>query len=295
MKKIISLLLLVSSCKTLKTNSIVMLPIFDKEGHRGCRGLMPENTIPAMLKALDLGVTTLEMDTHITKDSLVVLSHDAYFNHEITTKPDGTYFTQEEEKNYILYNMPYAEIKKFDVGLKPHPRFLQQQKIAAYKPLLGELIDSVKRYCQLHDRALPFLNIETKCLPETDNIYHPKPDVFVRLLMNVIIAEKIEPYVIIQSFDPRTIQLIHQQYPKIKTALLVEDYDKRSLNEQLKQLGFNPTIYSPDYSLVNENLLQQCHQQNIKVIPWTVNDKNEIKRLKNLGVDGIITDYPNLF
>ena len=300
-RKIFLASLFLLSCSTSKKmagnslSSSPNFPAFDKEGHRGCRGLMPENTIPAMLKALDIGVTTLEMDTHITKDNLVVLSHDPYFNHDITTKPDGTYINAGEEKNYVLYKMDYAEIQKFDVGLKPYPKFPHQQKLAVHKPLLSDLIDSVKTYCVAQKRSLPFYNIETKSLAVTDNIYHPLPEEFVRLLMNVIESKKIAERVIIQSFDIRTLQIIHQKYPSIKTALLIEGFDKRDLEIQLKELGFIPTIYSPEYSLVDNALLKQCHQQNIKVIPWTVDDKENIERLKKLGVDGIISDYPNLF
>ena len=270
-------------------------PAFDKEGHRGCRGLMPENTIPAMFKALDLGVTTLEMDTHITKDRKVIVSHDPYFNHDITTKPDGTYMEAKEEKNYVIYQMDYATTQQFDVGLKPHPRFPKQQKMAVHKPLLSDLIDSVEQYCRRKKRALPFYNIETKSLPGTDNIYHPAPEQFVQLLMETILSKNVSSRVIIQSFDPRTLQVLHQKYPEIKTALLIEGFDKRQLDLQLKQLGFVPTIYSPEYTLVNDALLQECHRRNMKVIPWTVDDKPAIERLRKMGVDGIITDYPNLF
>jgi len=270
-------------------------PLFDKEGHRGCRGLMPENTIPAMLKALELGVTTLEMDAHITKDNKVIISHDPYFNHDITTKPDGTYMNVNEEKNYIIYQMDYEATKQLDVGLKPHPRFPRQQKIPVHKPLLSDLIDSTEQYCRLNKRELPFYNIETKSQPATDNKYHPAPEQFVQLLMDVILAKKIGQRVIIQSFDPRTLQVVHQKYPSIKTALLIEGFDKRSLGMQLNQLGFIPTIYSPEYILVTDSLLQECHRQNIKVIPWTIDDKQTIERLKKAGVDGIITDYPDLF
>src|SRR5580765_2886505 len=103
-------------------------PAFDVEGHRGCRGLMPENTIPAMLKAIDLGVTTLEMDIVITKDSQVIVSHEPFFNHEITTKPDGSFVTEGEEHSLNIYNMSYTETQQFDVGLKTHPRFPEQAK-----------------------------------------------------------------------------------------------------------------------------------------------------------------------
>jgi|CXWL01.1.fsa_nt_gi glycerophosphoryl diester phosphodiesterase len=268
---------------------------FDKQGHRGCRGLMPENTVPAMLNALGMGVTTLEMDVVITKDKKVILSHEQWFGQEITTKPNGAYIGEREERTYNIYWMTYEQTKTFDVGMKPHPRFLQQQKMKVTKPLLADVIDSVKKDMMTRRRPFPYYNIETKTNPEFDGVFHPKPEEFVELLMAVVKEKQIEDHVIIQSFDFRTLQYLHQHYPAIKTAMLVEDFDKRSLDEQVKALGFVPTIYSPAYQLVNEKLLKSCHQQNMKVIPWTVNDKAKIEELKKMGVDGIITDYPNLF
>ena len=156
---------------------------FDKQGHRGCRGLMPENTIPAMLYAIDLGVTTLEMDVVISKDGKIVLSHEPFFNHEISTKPDGTYIEESEEKNYNIYQMNYDEVKTLDVGLKPHPRFPHQQKMKAHKPLLSDLVDSLNENMKTRRRGLFYYNIETKTNPATDNIFHPGPEEFVEKLM----------------------------------------------------------------------------------------------------------------
>ena len=267
---------------------------FDTQGHRGCRGLMPENTLPAMLKAIDLGVTTLEMDAVITKDSQVVLSHEPFMSHEIATKPDGTFITPEEEKKYNIYQMTYAEVMQYDVGLKPHPRFPQQQKLKVVKPLLKEVIDNAEAYAKQKRRTI-FYNIETKSTPLGDNLFHPSPDRFVELLMQVLKEKGVVERVIIQSFDPRTLQYLHRRYPKVKTALLIEDFDKRSMPEQLQQLGFTPTIYSPHYSHVTEAVVQACHQKGMKVIPWTVNELELMVRLKKIGVDGLISDYPNLF
>lgn len=269
--------------------------VFDKQGHRGCRGLMPENTWPAMRKALDLGVTTLEMDVVITKDKKVVLSHDPWFSKDITTKPDGTYIGEREERKFNINWMNYEDVKTFDVGMKPHPRFPRQEKIKVVKPLLSEVVDNVKEYMMTSRRPFPYYNIETKTSPEMDGVFHPKPEEFVDLLMGVIREKGIEDHVIIQSFDFRTLQYLHQKYPSIKTAMLIEDFDKRALSEQVKALGFTPDIYSPAYQLVNDKLIANCHKQHIKVIPWTVNTKEDISRLKKMGVDGIITDYPDLF
>jgi glycerophosphoryl diester phosphodiesterase len=268
---------------------------FDKQGHRGCRGLLPENTIAAMKKALDLGVTTLEMDAVITKDGEVILSHEPFFSHDITTKPDGSSVTEEEEKSLNIYQMTYEQVKLYDVGLKPHPRFPRQQKTAAVKPRLHDVIDSIRLYCAEKNVPFPQWNIETKSKPEWDNSYHPAPGEFVEKLVAVIRGKGMEQHTILQSFDFRTLQYLHQRYPSIRTAMLIEDYDKRTLEEQLQSLGFTPTVYSPHHSLVTKEVVKSCHRKGVKVIPWTVNEREEMEKLVALGVDGIITDYPDLF
>lgn len=294
----IAIIVLLAACSTHVNQSYRPLggkKAFDKEGHRGCRGLMPENTIPAYLKAVDIGVTTLEMDAAITKDSQVVMSHDPYFNHDISTKPDGTPVTVAEEKSLAIYRMNYADIQRYDVGLRGNPHFPQQQKMAVSKPRLADVIDSVEAYAAKTGKRPLQYNIETKCTPATDNIYHPEPGRFVELLMGVILQKKIEKRVIIQSFDIRSLQYLHPKYPAVKTALLVDALDKKGFALQLKELGFIPTIYSPEYHLVTPLLVKQCHDTGVQIIPWTVNDKPTIEQLKTLGVDGIISDYPNLF
>jgi glycerophosphoryl diester phosphodiesterase len=293
----LAVLLVAVSCSNTRTlqNSSMDEVTFDKQGHRGCRGLMPENTIPAMIKALDLGVTTLEMDAVVTKDKKVVLSHDTWFAKDITTKPDGTYMGEREERKFNIYWMTYEQVKTFDVGLKPHPSFPKQQKMEAVKPLLTDVIDSAEQHATRTKRALPFYNIETKSDLQFDGVFHPKAEEFVDLIMSVVVNKKIEDRVIIQSFDFRTLQYLHKKYPTIKTAMLIEQADTRDLAGQLKDLGFNPTIYSPAFKLVNESLVKKCHKQNIRIIPWTVNTKEEIAILKKMGVDGLISDYPDLF
>ena len=272
-----------------------IIPNFDYQGHRGCRGLMPENTIPAMLKAIDLGVTTLETDVVFTKDNVAILSHEPFFNHEITTKPNGEVVTDTEENQLNIYKMTFAETQKYDVGLKQHSKFLKQQKIALNKPSLAAMIDSAEAYTTKNNLPKILYNIETKTQPSTDKIFHPAPAAFIDMLMKVVLTKKMEDRVTIQSFDRRTLQYLHKKYPTIKTALLVEPLDRNSFRKQLKDLGFTPTIYSPNQALVNANLITECHQRNIQIIPWTVNDKKQIAKFKDLGVDGIITDYPDLF
>ena len=268
---------------------------FDIQGHRGCRGLMPENTIPAMFTALDLGVTTLEMDVVVSKDNKIVVSHEPWFEADITTKPDGSYIKPAEAMQYNIFQMNYDEIAKHDVGMKPHPRFPRQQKIKVIKPLLADLFDSVAENMKTRRRPFPYFNIETKCLPAGDGRFHPKPAEFIELLMAVIREKQMEERVIIQSFDFRTLKYLHEKYPSIKTAMLIEDSDVNDFDGQLKRLGYTPQIYSPNHTLVDDKLVKQCHDKGMKIIPWTVNDKKQINKLKKMGVDGIITDYPDLF
>ncbi|WP_187263021.1 glycerophosphodiester phosphodiesterase [Pontibacter beigongshangensis] len=269
------------------------LPAFDKEGHRGARGLMPENTIPGMLKALELGVTTLEMDVHISKDKRVVLSHDPYMNPDFVLLPTGAEIPAAEARKHVLYQLDYSQIREFDAGSRQNPKFPEQQPQKAHKPLLAEVIDAVQKEEQQKQLPQPFYNIETKSKPGTDGQNHPEPAEFVQLLMQVVEEKNIVPWVIIQSFDVRTLQVLQAQYPGVKTSLLVENL--RSLDWNLEQLGFTPTIYSPYYKLVTPKLIQACHAKGIKVIPWTVNELHEMQLLQQMGADGIISDYPNLF
>jgi glycerophosphoryl diester phosphodiesterase len=283
-----------TGCSTARQKPFPENPSFDRQGHRGARGLMPENTIPSMLKAIDLGVTTLEMDLVISKDRKVVVSHDPYFHENITTTPAGNTISKAEAATLLLYQMDYDSIRKYDVGLKPHPLYPRQQKIATYKPLLSELLEATESYASGKRRQMLY-NIEIKSKPENDGKKHPVIEEFVDLVMQVINDKSIAGRANIQSFDPRALQVVQRKYPTMRTALLIEDNDKRPIQEQLDQLGFIPSIYSPHYSLVTPALIKFCHEKNMQVIPWTINDLEEIKRQIKMGVDGIITDYPDLF
>ncbi|WP_036678865.1 glycerophosphodiester phosphodiesterase family protein [Daejeonella oryzae] len=284
--------MMIGSCKIQKSAQQAALPAFDTEGHRGARGLMPENTIPAMYKAIQLGVTTLEMDVHISRDNQVILSHDDHINSLFTLSVDGKEISKAEAEKFAFYQMDYDAIKKFDVGSKFYDKFPKQQKLKVHIPLLTQLIDSVQNYLVSNGKPQVFYNIETKSKPEGDKRFHPEPEQFVKLLMDVLEKKKITPWVIIQSFDPRTLRVLHDKYPNIKTAYLVES---NSLKNNLTELGFTPTIYSPNSKLVTSDLVKQVHEKGIKIIPWTVNTKQQITRLKSFGVDGIISDYPDLF
>jgi len=268
-----------------KTNSI------DFQAHRGGRGLMPENTIPAMLAVMDNEkVTTLEMDLAVTKDKQVVVSHDPTLSPIITTKADGTYIKANE---FIIYQMDYTLLEKFDVGLKIHPVYPQQKKLAVYIPTLSDLIDSVEFKSKRKGRKMLY-NIEIKSVDGKDIIEHPVPEEFVNLVVNLIEQKNITQRTTIQSFDLRPLKVLHQKYPKVQTAYLVFGKDCGDAQKQIQLLGFTPTIYSPEFKYVTKETVNYCHANNMKVIPWTVNTKSEIDALIALGVDGLITDYPNL-
>ncbi|RNL54771.1 glycerophosphodiester phosphodiesterase family protein [Pedobacter jejuensis] len=289
MNKKLNLLLVVSF---ISLQVLAQKQKFDVQGKAGARGIMPENTIKGMLKALDLGVNTLEMDAVISKDKQVVLSQEPYFNNEISLQPNGKAITFKEQKNFNIYKMNYDEIKKFDVGSKVHARFPGQMKFKASKPLLSETIDAVEAYVNENNLKKPVYSIETKTIKNGDNEFHPKPAEFIELIMDVVNAKKISKRVIIESFDMRTLQYLHEKYPKIQTSLLIDE--KEPFEDYIEKLGFKPTIYSPYSILVGKGLVDRCHAMGIKIVPWTVNTVKEIKYFKSLGVDGIITDYPNI-
>lgn len=285
-KTILAIAILLSALQTIAQK-------FDLQGNRGARGIMPENTIPGMLSALDLGVNTLNMNVVISKDKKVVLSQEPYFNFEISTRPDGKPITLKDQKSYNMYKMDYADIKKFDVGSKVHSRFPYQAKINAYKPLLEATIDSVESYVKKNKLTKPNFSIETKTIPKGDNEFHPEPAEFVDLIMEVVIRKKITRRVTIQSFDIRTLQYLHENYPKVKTALLIDE--KVDFETNVADLGFMPTVYSPYSVLVGKGLVERSHKAGVKIIPWTVNSVKDMKYLIGLGVDGIVTDYPNIY
>jgi glycerophosphoryl diester phosphodiesterase len=276
-----------------KNMNNLSFPSFSAEAHRGGRGLMPENTIIAMQDAMSFdAVTTLEMDTHITKDGKVVVTHDDYLSPSFMLTPEGKEIPKADDNKYPIYQMNYDLLRTFDIGTKVNTGFPQQKKIKTYIPLLADLIDSVQKEIKLKNKKQLFYNIETKCEVAGDNVVNPVPEVFVKLLMDVIEDKKITPFVVIQSFDKRTIKIINQKYPKVKTSFLIAN--KKTYDENIADLGYKPFIYSPEWKLVNADLITKAHADGVKVIPWTVNTKTEINRLKSLKVDGIITDYPNL-
>ena len=207
-------------------------------------------------------------------------------SHDISTAPDGIEITKENEKNYNIYKLTYEEIKKYDVGIKPFPRFPEQKKIATHKPSLRDLIAAT----ETKDPNIRY-NIEIKRRPENDGIFHPEYKHFADMVINEIEALGIMNWTTVQCFDVATLQYIHQTYPHVKLVYLIENKDTPRQN--LDKLGFKPDVYSPDYKLVDAALVTLCAAKNMQLIPWTVNEVDDMKALIDLKVDGIITDYPD--
>lgn len=271
---------------------------FDLEGHRGCRGLMPENTIPAFKKALDLGVTTLELDVCISKDGQVVISHEPYMNALFCSKPNGSPVTKADEKLLNLYKMPYAEIKKYDSGIRGNVLFPEQQKLATFKPLLRDMLKACENYIKLNNFPKVQYNIEIKSEEQEYGISQPATvKEFSDLVYHEIITQISPERIILQSFDFNVLKYWNLQfkegkYKKVRLSALVED---EMVDPSLEKLGFNPDIFSPYYKHLIKRRVDMCHDKGIKVVPWTVNEIVTMKEIKALGVDGLISDYPNRF
>ncbi|WP_236638710.1 glycerophosphodiester phosphodiesterase family protein [Leeuwenhoekiella aestuarii] len=259
------------------------------QGHRGERGNLPENSIPAFLGALRKGVDVLELDVVISKDKKVVVSHEPVMLPLYMSTPKGDSIPQGDAEKYNLYEMDYAEIKQFDGGSKGNVRFPKQQKLKTYKPLLSEVFDTVAATIKAENLKPVKFNIEIKSIPEEYGVFQPEPREFVDLVMQVIQQSKAEDLVNIQSFDTQILEVMHNQYPDIELAYLVEN---GKFQNNLKQLSFTPEIYSPYFKLLDSAEVNKIHEASLKVIPWTVNEPEDIDAVIMLQVDGIITDYP---
>jgi len=265
----------------------------DLQGHRGARGLFPENSLLGFEKALEIPeVSTLELDLCVTADDQLIISHEPWLNEQICAIND----TSKEGSTYSLYKMTYDSILQFDCGSKGHPDFPEQQLASISKPLLKEL------FAMIDEKGLrwPNFNIEIKSHRKGDHVYHPGPKRFVALVVETL-NELNEAYpdadvlnkVSIQSFDLRALREVRKTALQVKLCLLVENTADPA--KQMDNLGFPVDIYSPNFELVTPELIAWCHFRQIEVIPWTVNELDEMQELVDMGVDGLISDYPDRF
>lgn len=258
----------------------------DIQGHRGCRGLFPENSLPAFEKALDLGVNTLELDIAISKDLKVVVSHEPYMNHVICRQPNGEDISDVIQKPFNLFKLNYEDIKAFDCGSKLHPIYPNQQKLKTYKPLLAEVFELAKT----KNPEVKF-NIEIKSKPEYYGIYTPEPKTYVKLVLDEIELSGLSSQVNLQSFDLNILEEIKNQMVNMPVALLVDEDEV--ISDKLKHLSFSPEIISPYFKLLSKESISEFQSKGYAVIPWTVNEIADLESMITLGVDGIITDYPD--
>lgn len=270
----------------------VILPLvlpgqIEIQGHRGWRGHYPENTIGGFLKALELGVDVLELDVVISRDRRVVISHEPWMNPEICLAPDGTRLRKKSRIN--LYDLTLEEIQLYDCGMTGHPRFPDQQSTPAVKPGLLEAIQAIESWAVANHQPPVLYNIEIKRQKRWDGKYTPPYREFADLVLAELRQTEVTSRCVIQSFDKDVLEYLHRKAPDIKLAYLVE---RGRLANNLKKLSFQPDIYSPKYTLLDLPQIITARDKGMAVIPWTVNDEQSIRRVAGMGVDGIISDYP---
>lgn len=264
---------------------------FEVQAHRGGAGLYPENTLIAMLNAAAMGVEVLELDVHITQDGQVVLSHDPYFLPKKALAPGGDFIESGGTMRHLIYNMPYEKVKSYDVGLLPQKQFPTRQNVGASIPLLSDIFTQVEDYTKRFNLPAIRYSIEIKSHPFKDDRMTPRFDKYTEAVMDVVYKHKLQNRVIIQSFDVRTLEYMHKFYPEITLSYLVNK--SGNIAKDLSKLNFIPQIYSPNYKKVSQKMVDLAHKLDIKVIPWTVNKRSNLTYMLQVGVDGVITDYPN--
>ena len=262
-------------------------------GHRGCRGLRPENTLPSFLHALALGVDVLELDVVISADSQVVVSHEPWLNSSICLDPVGHAIAPSAAPRFNLYQLPYATIRQCDCGQLRNPSFPEQETQSAYKPLLREVLTVCEAAMAQLRRSPVGYSIEIKSSLAGDDVFHPTPAKFLALVLAELEAAQVLARTTLLCFDVRILQLAHQQRPRLATCLLVEDDLPWIMS--LQCLGFVPTTFGPDFRTVTPTAVRELRTAfpTVRLVPWTVNEPSDMRHLRNLGVNGITTDYPN--
>ncbi len=294
--------------------SLLALPVhaFDLQSHRGGRGLRPENTLAAFENAIRMGSTTLELDIAITADGVPVISHDSALNPAITRDAGGQWLS---ERGPLIHALTLAQVQSYDVGrINPASRYAaefpqQQARDGQRIPTLAALFKLVN---QLGAKDIHF-DMETKINP-----HYPQstlaPEAFVNAMLVVIREAGMTKRVMVQSFDWRTLELLHQLEPALRTMYLtIEAPDFNTLKDGSWSAGHllkdhagsvprmvrasagqaAGVIWAPNQNNLTAALVKEAQGLGLQVIPWTVNQPAQMERLIDWGVDGIITDYPD--
>lgn len=256
---------------------------FEVHSHRGDPKVFPENTLEGFFSAVEKGADAIEMDVVISKDRKVVVSHEPYMAASKVLTPQGISISEREETSFNLFEMDYDRIREFKC-------FLKNKNGTSYKPLLSEVIQKTKQNTVTAQLRLPVFSIEIKSEPAAYGVFQPYPQEITDLVLEVIQRYHIEENVLIQSFDPHVLNAVHEKHPQIPISYLIEH---KGVEKNLSRLNFIPAVYSPHYGLIkNRRLVRKVHSHGMRLVPWTVNQEKEIIRMIGMGVDGIITDYP---
>jgi glycerophosphoryl diester phosphodiesterase len=264
------------------------LPSF--QGHRGARGLLPENTIDSFQKAVEWGAKALEMDIVVSKDQQIVVSHEPWMSHLTCRFPNGNPVTYFDMHQTGFHQLNYDEIAQYDCGSRGNPYFPQQARKAAFKPTLEAVIREVDAFCDKNQLEKPLYNIEVKSHPRWYGKYVPYPAAYIQLLMKTLHDLPLNRFYI-SSFDPLFLNTVRRKFPSIRLGYLVDNFHDFKTN--CKKLGFLPDIYSPYYRFLTRKKIQKWHHLNVQVATWTVNNAVTMQKLLKMGVDSVITDYPN--
>lgn len=280
-----ALALLLSACMT----SAPEPP--EVHGHRGCRGLEPENTIAAFQRAARLGCSWLELDVVLTSDGHVLVSHEPWMDHRICTGPNGDALTEAQGLALNIHRMTLAEAQACDCGSLTHPDFPDQENRRAVKPTLAEVVSAIEELTLAEGVGPIAYNIEIKSDPAWYGTYQPAPDTLAAAVLRTLTDLQLGSNCLVQSFDPAVLEAVHALDPGLRTALLVES--GTDPDAELGRLSFTPDVYSPQFNLVDARAVRALQDRNIEVVVWTVNEEADIRRMVALGVDGIISDFPD--
>lgn len=272
------------------SKNVIFKPGFQVIGHRGHISHFPENSLEGFLSAISIGVDAVEMDLVISADNKVVVSHEPYMAAATVITPNGRRISRSKQKDYNLYRMTYDSIRQYPTGRLKTPKYRNQQKTEAYKPLLGDLFKAVEQHRRQEGLEPITYYLEVKSTPVDYGVFQPNPEELADLIMETVSKHEMQETVIIKSFDANFLNILKDKYPDVKTSYLIY---KTTWQEGLRKLNFTPDIIAPYYKqLRTREQVKELQALGFKVIPWTVNSKSKIVKMINLGVDGIITDYP---
>ena len=256
----------------------------DVQGHRGARGHAPENTLRGFERALAIGVATLELDVGVTSDGVVVIHHDRRLNPDLARGLDGEWI---RPPGPAIHALSYKDLRRFDVGrLRPGSEYAR--RFAHQQPYDGTPIPRLADLFVLAGNTRVRFNIETKLSPDApQETLAPAP--FARALIAEVRKAGMEARTTIQSFDWRTLEVVEREAPEIATAYLT---GRHNSDPALVHVAGGKT-WSPDFSTLDENIVEKARKLGLRIIPWTVNEPDDIARMIELRVDGIISDYPD--